>query len=404
MRRVVRRVGVHRLQSVLALVALPLLAVARATVGRLPRDPRLVVLGAPLDRFADNAAYLFLHLSQRRDGPLVPVWVTGSRDLVARLRAQGYRAELRWSAGGLRACRRAGVFVYSGYRSDINRWLAPGALAVCLWHGLPIKKIERDVTPSVAQRGVRGALHRLAEEPPPDALLSSTAFVTSLMAPAFGVSPERCWELGYPRNDHLVRSPGSPPPPALVPDARLWHELERRRPVVGLFLTWRDQSATDVADAALVQRLSETCGRHGVVLAYKAHFNVAGAQVGSPSCVTLPGDADLNAYLGLCDVLITDYSSVALDFLLLDRPTLYFMPDLEEYARTRGFYVDPSALPGTITRCPDELVGALDDLLRAGPARAGDETGRDRTRRSFWGSYDGAAAARITAALEARLR
>jgi CDP-glycerol glycerophosphotransferase len=35
-------------------------------------------------------------------------------------------------------------------------------------------------------------------------------------------------------------------------------------------------------------------------------------------------------------VLITEYSSVAFDFMLLDRPILYFVPDLADYRRGRG--------------------------------------------------------------------
>ena len=52
---------------------------------------------------------------------------------------------------------------------------------------------------------------------------------------------------------------------------------------------------------------------------------VRATPVGSDeSLVFLPADCDLNAYLGLCDVLITDYSSVAADFLLLHRPIIVF--------------------------------------------------------------------------------
>ena len=56
-RSLVRRIGVHRVVAVVDLVRLPLLALVGVVVGRLPRDRRLVVLGSPLDRFADNAAH-----------------------------------------------------------------------------------------------------------------------------------------------------------------------------------------------------------------------------------------------------------------------------------------------------------------------------------------------------------
>ena len=51
---------------------------------------------------------------------------------------------------------------------------------------------------------------------------------------------------------------------------------------------------------------------------------------------------DINDLLIVCDVLITDYSSLIFDYLLLDKPIIYFAHDLEEYTQTggRGLYFD----------------------------------------------------------------
>ena len=61
------------------------------------------------------------------------------------------------------------------------------------------------------------------------------------------------------------------------------------------------------------------------------------------------------------DVLITDYSSVYVDYLLLDRPIVFSCPDLEKYKKDRGFVVeDPSLLmPGTLVRNQKELINSL---------------------------------------------
>src|SRR3954453_16874551 len=96
-RSLVRSIGVHRVNLIVRLLQLPLLALVRVVVGRLPRDRRLVVLGSPLDRFADNAAYLFVHLAAHPESGLRPVWISGSPAVVQRLRDEGLPAELRWS-------------------------------------------------------------------------------------------------------------------------------------------------------------------------------------------------------------------------------------------------------------------------------------------------------------------
>ena len=50
-------------------------------------------------------------------------------------------------------------------------------------------------------------------------------------------------------------------------------------------------------------------------------------------------DADVRytEILNAFDVMISDYSSIVFDYLLLDRPVIYLIPDYEEYRSQRGF-------------------------------------------------------------------
>ena len=50
---------------------------------------------------------------------------------------------------------------------------------------------------------------------------------------------------------------------------------------------------------------------------------------------------DIYELLGAADVLLTDYSSVCFDFLLLDRPLLFCPIDIAAYRRDRGFLLEP---------------------------------------------------------------
>lgn len=51
-------------------------------------------------------------------------------------------------------------------------------------------------------------------------------------------------------------------------------------------------------------------------------------------------DIDIQHMLLDCDILLTDYSSVYFDFLLLDRPIIYLPYDYETYKNARGFLYD----------------------------------------------------------------
>lgn len=48
-------------------------------------------------------------------------------------------------------------------------------------------------------------------------------------------------------------------------------------------------------------------------------------------------DIPINRLLGQADALISDYSSAAVDFMLLDRPIAFMLEDVEEYEKSRGF-------------------------------------------------------------------
>lgn len=51
-------------------------------------------------------------------------------------------------------------------------------------------------------------------------------------------------------------------------------------------------------------------------------------------------DIQINQLLGLADGLISDYSSAAVDYMLLDRPIGFTLDDVEEYGESRGFVFD----------------------------------------------------------------
>lgn len=65
--------------------------------------------------------------------------------------------------------------------------------------------------------------------------------------------------------------------------------------------------------------------------------------------------SDLDKLLIACDLLVTDYSSIVLDYSLLKKSALLYMYDWEKYRKYRGFYVDPSTLSLPIAINEEEL-------------------------------------------------
>jgi CDP-glycerol glycerophosphotransferase (TagB/SpsB family) len=403
-RAALRQLGGERFVLAVRIVELPLRLVVRAVVSRFPRDPSLLVFGAALGTFADNPAYLFLHLS-KASPTLRCVWISDSKDLVQSLRESGFEAELRWSARGVWTCVRAGWYVVGAYASDVNRWFHDGARLFNLWHGIPLKAIERDIVTgplefkyrarrpgSLVSAGFRDELRS------PDYVLSTSEYVSiRCFSSAFGVGSERCLDLGYPRTDHFFREADAPPSNLLVSNMSAWERLRANPFVVGYFPTWRDDGSPIIRGGLSLDRLAKTVTDRGGVLVFKAHGNTGEAPPHSAPMLVLDPSDDLSAYLHLCSALITDYSSVAFDFMLLNRPILYYVPDLEDYRRVRGLYFTPEEMmPGPLLRSPDELCRAVQRLDFTQPPDARMAV----VRAQLWDGYRGGAAARISAFFE----
>ena len=69
---------------------------------------------------------------------------------------------------------------------------------------------------------------------------------------------------------------------------------------------------------------------------------------------------DMNELLIVCDILVTDYSSIIFDYSLLNKPIVYFAYDKDEYANDRGLYYDfEEYLFGEVIECRHNLPEAI---------------------------------------------
>lgn len=67
---------------------------------------------------------------------------------------------------------------------------------------------------------------------------------------------------------------------------------------------------------------------------------------------------DIDSLLITADILITDYSSLIFEYAVLNKPTIFFAYDLEEYdQQTRGFYYPYiEFVPGPIAKTTEEIL------------------------------------------------
>lgn len=109
-------------------------------------------------------------------------------------------------------------------------------------------------------------------------------------------------------------------------------------------------------------------------------------------------DVQINQILGHADALISDYSSAAIDFTLLDRPIAFTLDDYETYGDSRGFN-----WPNVRDYLPGEELFTFDDFCRfiADVSEDNDwsREKRIRLRKAFHAYFDDGSAERVVMAL-----
>jgi len=307
------------------------------------------------------------------------VWLTASEREARDAAALGIRTVPKSGLRGWWATARGGVLVVTHGLGDVNRYGNGGGFVVQLWHGIPLKRIGLDspattrvpeVPGAALLRRLVGVLYRAAAQSI-RVLPAASHRARGRLESAFGLPGDRVVVTGEPRVD--VLSVGT----AAERRADAWAALRRCIPdlpetsrLVLYAPTWRDGAADPaVPSAEQWVRIIRVLEQRDAVLLVRSHPLGQGAYV-PPLPTTrvrmLGADVlpDVTPALPAVDVLVTDYSSLAYDVGLLAMPVLYLAPDVDEYARTRGFYGRFSDVAGD-DACEgwDELEVRLDRVL-----------------------------------------
>ncbi|CCO23584.1 CDP-glycerol--poly(glycerophosphate) glycerophosphotransferase [Maridesulfovibrio hydrothermalis] len=255
------------------------------------------------------------------------------------------------------------------WKTEEQLWaILSEATSIQLWHGIPLKAIgfpeinsTVNMTPGKAER-LSFAYSGY------DAVVSTSPYFTET---AFGraFKAKTFVESGYPRNDILMRCPGKFD--MINVDSQLYGEMVRFRKqggkVVFFMPTFRDAGGGPFEDGALdLTRLSKFCQQNNILFICKPHpyLNVDNISM-STNIVFMNPKSDAYPLLSLCDVLLTDYSSVYFDFLLLDRPIIFYAYDLEDYiTKNRELLFDfDSMTPGKKVMREDDLYTAFEEIM-----------------------------------------
>lgn len=323
------------------LVKLPLNFISRLV----PKNKRLILFhGSDLHNFADNSRYLYLYLSKHSD--FICIWMTTSINLRNILIQKDFQSCLHGSVLGIFYYFRAGAVIGTGsFYPDFYGSVSSKTKKICLHHGSGPRTTagmnSYDIIPFL-KRSLKWDYFNFTSQ-----FLSTNFGRLGLHLPF-----NKHVLLGYPRCDHLlapdcydslVSLPLNFPPQALNFRVILYAPTWRPSGVSCPLLN--SDHLFDIAEVNLFLQ-KRNCFLY-ISLHPKDVLSLDVSQLSNIVMIEKNELYDINNFLPLVDVLITDYSSIATDFLLLNKPVLYHLPDYNDYLNKYGLLEDfRSKLPG----------------------------------------------------------
>lgn len=219
------------------------------------------------------------------------------------------------------------------------------------WHGTPIKRLLFDAHPHFVGLVYRRLMKRQAADW--DLLLGQNAQGAELIAGSCGYKGQTL--VGeYPRNIRLEE--------ALLQQDEIRRRLgiPRDKKVLLWAPTWRYSKTKIPFPAATLAR------ENNAVVLIRSH-HMASLRYSGRNVIDVSQYPVVEDLMAISDVLISDYSSIFYDFKLTARPSVVYVPDLEQYRdKERGFYGEwPWDSGRPVATTEENLRQRLKELLRS---------------------------------------
>jgi CDP-glycerol glycerophosphotransferase len=287
-------------------------------------------------------------------------------------------------------------FTPFSWTPPVPYFLMQGARLIQMWHGIPFKEIGFLYSDNPAA-GAFNSL-RISSTGPADVFVAPNAAMREQWRQWFAFHDFAA--LGYPRNDTMFHEATGDE--LVNVDLDLLREVkaarEAGRKVILYTPTFRDSTGTPWLQRLDLPAFNKWCESKGYLLIVKLHpienANFEERRAALPG-VRLPHPySDIYPFLRHSDMLITDYSSLALDYLLLNRPIVFCWPDLEDYkTQCRAM------LPDFESRVAGERVTDAESLRRVVEhTLAGNDAWREKRQtlaRQLFDQHDGGSSDRV---------
>jgi CDP-glycerol glycerophosphotransferase len=175
---------------------------------------------------------------------------------------------------------------------------------------------------------------------------------------------------GLPRNDLMMKEKIKLP----IDYQEICDQIEKikgDRKMVLFAPTWRSNNEIELLDKKDMDCIEQfLIDNDEVILGVRSHYITKNVQkkthlnLVKDRVIDFSSIVECSMLLRYVDILITDYSSIFIDFMLLNRPCFFYAPDIEEYSKTNGFIYDYQLIVGKYYTNFEEMLGNVNLALK----------------------------------------
>jgi CDP-glycerol glycerophosphotransferase len=252
-------------------------------------------------------------------------------------------------------------------------------IIVNLWHGIPLKRLLALTNENVKKTTNRVSYNR-KERSFYKGLISSSDIDSYAMATMFyPIKYENIWLTGLPRNDFLLKDE-SALPTYLVESIQKIKKIKGSKKLILYAPTYRQTHVIESASYYQfsedeMNKLKQMLIKNNAILGFRMHyFRNSDALFNIEDYIDNKLFFDLGhntveeiaSVIRCSDIVVTDYSSVFIDALYINKAVFSFAYDLEEYKNNQdGILYDLDiAFPSKVVTEFDDLIANLESELK----------------------------------------
>lgn len=329
-------------------------------LGLIPKSDKKIVLESHPD-FTDSAKVIYDYLKEHGKRKYQFIWLVDNPKKYNKLNLENTIFININKPKSLKYLYHIASSKYLMFGNREIRWVdLKKQIVISLTHGLPFKK----------SRGLLPADHTF------NYLLSSSEEISPYMAEEFITNPNKCIITGLPRNDIMFQKNEN----AIKLTKKykkfiIWLPTYKKHKSANIINSKKyENRVIPLFNEKSIIKLNKYLQQENVLLILKFHpaQDLTHFKKVSLSNILLWKNEDLeennlNLYslLGVSDALITDYSSVGADYLLMDKPLAYVVDDQKEYQESRGFVFDniDDMSPGNKIKNEEDFLNFIEDVI-----------------------------------------